>query len=100
MAKAQVKEKSETELLLEFQCGRCNFTINKTVDLDEDGVYTIPNKFCPRCFRGLDREIISGERHLPKEVEEDGSEDTTTTQDAFPRHTGVVQRPQNGNIDS
>lgn len=73
MAKAQTKQ-SETELLLEFQCGRCNFTINKTIDLDEDGVYTIPNKFCPNCFRGLDREIIKGERHLPKEVE-DGSED-------------------------
>jgi ribosomal protein S27AE len=93
------KEQSETELLLEIQCGRCDFTINLTVDLDSDGVYTIPNKFCPNCFRGMDRTILRGDRHLPKE-EVDEPEDKATAKDPVPRPTGVLQRPQNGDNDS
>jgi ribosomal protein S27AE len=94
------KKQSETELLLELQCGRCNFTINLAVDLDEDGVYTIPNKFCPNCFRGLDRTILRGDRHLPKEEEVDEPEDSTPVKDPISRPAGVLQRPQNGNTDS
>jgi len=78
-----------TELTVELNCGRCNFTKVITIKQDKDGVFTIPNKFCPNDLNGLSRTILSNEP----------IEDKTRTPDSVSKPTRILERPQNGDSD-
>lgn len=54
------------ELKIELSCGRCNFAKIITINLDEDGVFTIPNKFCPNDLNELSREVLRNFVSVPK----------------------------------
>ena len=56
----------KNELKVELSCGRCNFTKVITVNIDEDGVFTIPNKFCPNDLNELEREVLRNFISVPK----------------------------------
>ena len=64
----------KNELRIELSCGRCGLTKSVTVNLDEDGVFTIPNKFCPNDLNELSREVL---RQFVSEPKPDESDDTS-----------------------
>jgi len=84
----------KTILTVELNCPRCNFTKLIRIDLDDDGVYSIPNKFCPNDMHILSREVLADIPVPP--VKNEPEQDKTTTQDPISGHTGVLQRPKNG----
>ena len=87
----------KNELKVELSCGRCNFTKVITIGTDEDGVFTIPNKFCPNDLNELGREVL---RTIPKPVEkripDEPTEDKTRTSNAVSRPTGILDVPKHG----
>ena len=60
----------KNELRIELSCGKCNFTKTITVNLDADGVFTIPNKFCPNDLNELEREVLRNFISVPKKPDE------------------------------
>ena len=56
------------ELKIELSCGKCGLTKIITVNLDENGVFTIPNKFCPNDLTELSREVLRQFVSEPKVV--------------------------------
>lgn len=54
------------ELRIELSCGKCGLTKVVTVNLDEDGVFTIPNKFCPNDLSELSRDVLRQYASVPK----------------------------------
>jgi len=85
----------KTVLTVELNCPRCNFTKLIKIGLDEDGVYSIPNKFCPNDMHILSREVLPD---LPGPIvkQDEPKQDTATTKDPIPGHTRPVDRPKNG----
>ena len=56
----------KNELKVELSCGRCNFTKVIIICTDEDGVFTIPNKFCPNDLNELEREVLRNLVSVPE----------------------------------
>ena len=56
----------KNELKIALSCGKCMLTKIITVNLDEDGVFTIPNKFCPNDLSELEREVLRQFVSVPK----------------------------------
>ncbi len=74
----------KNELKVELSCGRCNFTKVITIGLDdEDGVFTIPNKFCPNDLNELEREVIRQFVSVPKPIILEPDEPDDTSKKAF-----------------
>lgn len=110
----------KNELKVELSCGRCNFTKVISIGLDEDGVFTIPNKFCPNDLNELEREVLRNFVSVPKKpndivgvVEPDGNlkvgtreqiapkpdeptENKARTQNAVSIPTGILDVPKHG----
>ena len=113
------------ELKIELSCGRCGLTKVITVNLDEDGVFTIPNKFCPNDLNELSREVLRNFVSVPKPkqkpddtvgvVEPDGNlivgkreqiapkpkpdeptEDKNRVSNPIPRPTRILEVPKHG----
>ena len=61
-----MSDELRNELKVELSCGRCNFTKVITIGLDEDGVFTIPNKFCPNDLNELSRDVLRQFVSLPE----------------------------------
>ena len=55
-------------MLIRFVCPQCGFTKNVEVELDSDGLYTIPSKYCPDpdCLNKLTRDILKRDRVKPE----------------------------------
>jgi hypothetical protein len=87
----------KTELTVELNCPRCNFTKIVKIDLDDDGVYSIPNKFCPNDMHVLSREVLADIPVPP--VKNEPKQDTTTTKDPVPKPTRPVDRSKDGSGD-
>lgn len=98
------------ELVVELSCRKCDFSKNILLFADEDGVFSIPDKYCPRCMHILDRDLLekkSIKEDTDGEVTEDTDETTdehteTGTADALPPADGDMEvledgphRPQN-----
>ena len=77
------------ELRIEPSCGRCNFTKVITVGLDKDGVFTIPNKFCPNDLCELSRDVL---RVIEKPDEP--TEDKTRTANTIPKPARPLEVPK------
>ena len=101
----------KNELKVELSCGRCNFTKVITIGTDEDGVFTIPNKFCPNDLSELEREVLRNFVSVPKpeamvEVDNEGNvtelkpdeptEDKTRTSNAVSKPARPVDVPKHG----
>jgi len=74
-------------LSIELNCPRCNFTKIIKIALDEDGVYSIPNKFCPNDLHILSREVLPD---LPKPVVIEENE----PEQELPQKIAPVPRPK------
>lgn len=83
------------ELRIELSCGRCGLTKTVTVNLDEGGVFTIPNKFCPNDLNELEREVL---RTIPKPEPkpDEPTENQTRTSDTLSKPTRPVDLSKNG----
>ena len=88
----------KNELKIELSCGRCNFTKVITIGLDEDGVFTIPNKFCPNDLNELSREVLRNFVSVPesKQKPDEPTEDKTRIADTVPSPTRPVDVPKHG----
>lgn len=104
----------KNELKVELSCGRCGLTKVITVNLDEDGVFTIPNKFCPNDLNELSREVLRNFVSVPKPetpvedattkelIEEpkpkpdEPTEDKTRTSNTVPKPARPVDVPKHG----
>jgi len=84
----------KNELKIELSCGRCNFTKVILIGLDKDGVFTIPNKFCPNDLSELSREVL---RTIPKPKSkpDEPTENKTEPSDTVPGPTRPVDVPKN-----
>ena len=82
-------------LRIELSCGRCNFTKTITVNLDEDGVFTIPNKFCPNDLSELSREVLRT-ISKPELKPDEPTEDTTGVGNPIPKPIGILEVPKHG----
>ena len=58
----------KNELKIELSCGNCSFTKTITICLDKDGVFTIPDKFCPKDLSELSRDVL---RQFVSELKQD-----------------------------
>ena len=109
---------SKNELKIELSCGRCGFTKVISIGLDEDGVFTIPNKFCPNDLNELDRDVLRSVLFQPESVGEvvqvsdkelqiivdknakikpnEPTEDKTESPNAIPRPTRILEVPKHG----
>jgi hypothetical protein len=85
----------KNELKVELSCGRCNFTKVITVNLDEDGVFAIPNKFCPNDLNELSRDVLRQFVSVPKKPDE-STEDKTRVSDTVPKPAGILDVPKHG----
>lgn len=105
----------KNELKIELSCNECSFTKVITIGLDEDGVFTIPNKFCPHDLGELERDVlrqfVSAEEELTQadalEVAEatlkdlsepkpnDSTEDKTEPTNTVPKSARPVGLPKN-----
>ena len=83
----------KNELKVELSCGRCGLTKVITVNLDNDGVFTIPNKFCPNDLNELEREVLRNFVSVPKPDEP--TEDKTRVSNPIPRPARPVDVPKN-----
>ena len=100
----------KNELKVELSCGRCNFAKVITVNLDEDGVFTIPNKFCPNDLNELSREVLRNFVSVPKTVPklkfdpvikpvpkpDEPTEDKTRTSNTIPKPARPVDVSKHG----
>ena len=110
----------KNELKIELSCGRCGLTKVIMVNLDEDGVFTIPNKFCPNDLSELSREVLRNFVSVPepKPIEkfislnneklqaiadknaikkpDEPTEDKTRTSNAVSKPTRPVDMPKHG----
>ncbi len=75
----------KNELRIELSCGRCGLTKVVTVNLDEDGVFTIPNKFCPNDLSELSRDVLRQfvSEPKPKSTEELVEKHASLSEEAF-----------------
>ena len=80
------------ELRIELSCGKCGLTKTITVNLDEDGVFTIPNKFCPNDLNELNREVLRNFVSVPKPDEQ--TEDKTRVSNPLPKPARPVDLPK------
>ena len=69
----------KNQLKIKLSCGRCNFSKNIVISPDKDGVFTIPNKFCPNDLNGLSRTILEPE---PKPEPEPNEQNENKTESA------------------
>jgi ribosomal protein S27AE len=86
----------KNELKVELSCGRCNFTKVVTVNLDEDGVFTIPNKFCPNDLSELEREVLRQFVSVPESKPDEPTEDKTRVSNPLPKPARPVDLPKHG----
>ena len=96
----------KNELRIELSCGRCGLTKVITINLDEDGVFTIPNKFCPNDLNELSREVLrqfvsepkSELASVPKQLlkPDEPTEDKTGVSNTVSRPTGILEVPKHG----
>ena len=89
----------KNELKVELSCGRCNFTKVITIGVDEDGVFTIPNKFCPNDLNELEREVLRNFVSVPKPIimePDEPTENKAEPSDTLPRPTRPVDVPKHG----
>ena len=82
------------ELKVELSCGRCNFTKVISIGVDADGVFTIPNKFCPNDLNELSREVLRNFVSVPKSDEP--TENKTRTSNAVSKPARPVDLPKYG----
>ncbi len=87
----------KNELKVELSCGRCNFTKVIIICTDEDGVFTIPNKFCPNDLNELEREVLRNfvSVSVPKKPDEP-TENKTRVSNPVSRPTGILDVPKHG----
>lgn len=55
-------------LRIQLSCDKCGLTKTITVNLDANGVFTIPNKFCPNDLTELKREVLRQFVSEPKPI--------------------------------
>ncbi len=84
----------KNELKVELSCGRCNFTKVITIGLDEDGVFTIPNKFCPNDLNELERELLCNFVSVPKPNEP--IKNKAGTSNTVSKPAGILDVPKHG----
>lgn len=106
----------KNELRIELNCGRCGLTKVITVNLDADGVFTIPNKYCPNDLNMLSRDVLrqyisepklasaqsedeklqaGADKNAIKEPDE-STKNKAGTSNAVPRPTGILEVPKHG----
>ena len=90
----------KNELKIELSCKNCNFTKVITIGLDKDGVFTIPNKFCPNDLSELSRDVlrnfISAEELIEELKLDEPTEDKTRINNPIPRPAGLLEVPKHG----
>ena len=86
----------KNELKIALSCGKCMLTKIITVNLDNDGVFTIPNKFCPNDLNELEREVLRNFVSVPKPKPDEPTEDKARTSNAVSRPTGILDVPKHG----
>jgi len=88
------------ELKIELGCKNCNFTKVITIGLDKDGVFTIPNKFCPNDLSELSRDVLRNFVSVPEPKTEqkpdEPTEDKTGINNPIPRPAGLLAVPKHG----
>lgn len=77
-------------LTVELNCPRCNFAKIIKIGLDEDGVYSIPNKFCPNDMHILSREVLPD---LPGPIVTKENEPEQNETVKLPQKIAPVPRP-------
>ncbi len=82
------------ELKVELSCGRCNFTKVITIGTDEDGVFTIPNKFCPNDLNELSRDVLRQFVSEPEPKSDEPTEDKTRVSNPLPKPAGILDVPK------
>lgn len=86
----------KNELKVELSCGRCGLTKVITVNLDADGVFTIPNKFCPNDLNELSREVLRNFVSVPKPEPDEPTENKTRVSNPVPKPAGILDVPKHG----
>lgn len=97
----------KNELKIELSCGNCSFTKVITIGLDKDGVFTIPNKFCPNDLSELKRDVLrrfvsepEPEPETPEPIEktvpDEPTEDKTRTANTVSKPARPVEVPKHG----
>ena len=86
----------KNELKVELSCGKCRLTKVVTVNLDEDGVFTIPNKFCPNDLSELEREVLRNFVSVPKPKPDESTENKAGTSNTVSKPAGILDVPQHG----
>ncbi len=86
----------KNELKVELSCGRCNFTKVITIGVDEDGVFTISNKFCPNDLNELSREVLRNFVSEPELKSDEPTEDKTRVSNPIPKPAGILEVPKHG----
>ena len=85
----------KNELKIELSCSNCSFTKVITVELDEDGVFTIPDKFCPRDLTELKRDVLRTVTK-PEPKQDEPTENKTEPTNAVPKPARPVEVPKHG----
>lgn len=92
----------KNELRIELSCGKCNFTKVISIGIDADGVFTIPNKFCPNDLNELSRDVLRQfvSEPKPKSIEktepDEPTENKAGTPNAVSRPAGILEVPKHG----
>ena len=92
----------KNELRIELSCSKCGLTKTIMVNLDADGVFTIPNKFCPNDLNELSRDVLRQFVSVPKVASEPKSEPNEPTENktrvsnTVSRPTGILDVPKHG----
>jgi len=104
------------ELEIKLSCSQCDSTWTIYVFLDPDGVFSIPDKYCPECLHILGRELIQSNMIVDAEFEPTGgskptnaelvdenesidSDIETGTPDSLPEHSSDMDVSEDG-VDS
>jgi len=88
----------KNELKIELSCKNCSFTKVITIGLDKDGVFTIPNKFCPNDLSELSRDVlrnfVSAEELIEELKLDEPTEDKTRISNTLSRPAGLLEVPK------
>lgn len=91
------------QLTIKLSCPQCEFNKKIFIFADEDDVFSIPDKFCPKCLHALSREMLEANKIkevvnvVIKSEDESTEEDIETgTADTLPDTDGDLDRSQDG----
>lgn len=90
----------KNELKIELTCSNCNFTKVITIGLDKDGVFTIPDKFCPNDLSELQRDVLRQfvsepkPEQKPEQKPDAPTENKTKSANTVPKPARPVEVPK------